>query len=487
MKKIFAIMAMAAAVLTGCHHGAAEHDHEGEEQAHSHSSVQLAAYSSGIELYAESEEIEEGEYAELTAYFTNMDTFKAAEGKEAELSYLAAGGGTETVQGEYVRPGVFRFHFVPGADKDVLRNISFAGTDFSCAGASHEHFPDANVIKFTKEQSWKVDFGYEQVRRENIGEVIGTVGRISSLQTEERTVTARTAGVVSFARSGGLLPGQAVHAGEALFLISTEGMSDSNLEVRFMTVKAEYERADEEYRRKSILAEDNIVSKAELAGAKAAWLAAEAEYRNLEKYFINGSFSAISEIDGFIDEVYVANGDYVEAGQRLACVSRDKRLLVTAKVQSGHVPALRNITKVVFSKNGYGNMTLEDMKGRLLAVGRSTESGSALIPVTFEIENLFDAVPGSFTDMYISTGSSVSNLTVADGAIVEESGNYFVYKQLSPVMFEKIQVRTGASDGQRTVVLSGIEDGDTVVSEGAAILKLAQAAGTLDAHSGHVH
>ena len=78
-------------------------------------------------------------------------------------------------------------------------------------------------------------------------------------------------------------------------------------------------------------------------------------------------------------------------------------------------------------------------------------------------------------------------MTVAGGAIVEEMGNYFVYKQLTPELFEKTQVIIGGTDGQRTEILSGLAAGERVVSRGAIIVKLAQAAGGLDAHSGHVH
>ena len=66
-------------------------------------------------------------------------------------------------------------------------------------------------------------------------------------------------------------------------------------------------------------------------------------------------------------------------------------------------------------------------------------------------------------------------------------GSYFVYRPINPEYFEKVQVRAGASDGRRTEILAGLEEGQRVVSRGAVIVKLAQAAGGLDAHSGHAH
>ena len=64
-------MATAALVCTGCHNHGEEH-HE-DEHAHSHSSVQVVTGAEGVELFAESAEIEKGEECLLTAYFTSLD------------------------------------------------------------------------------------------------------------------------------------------------------------------------------------------------------------------------------------------------------------------------------------------------------------------------------------------------------------------------------------------------------------------------------
>lgn len=476
-------MATAALVCTGCHNHGEEH-HE-DEHAHSHSSVQVVTCAEGVELFAESAEIEKGEECLLTAYFTSLDTFKPCSGTEAELVFAGIDG-EKAVHGEYVRPGVFHFEFVPGADKGVLKRITFGGREFDCSNASHTHFPTANVVSFNREQSWMVDFATQRATLEKLGNVINTVGLVSSTQTEERTVVARTGGVVGLAGRY-VLPGMPVRKGEALFHISTDGMSDSNMEVRFATAKAEYERTEDEYERKLSLSEDNIVSKAELAQAKSAYDAAKAEYDNLAKYFQNGAFSAISDIDGYIDEVYVSNGDYVEAGQKLACVSHYSRYQVTAKVPSKYASELNHIEDAVFTDAAGNIFRIRDIDGHLIAAGRSVSIENPLIPVTFEVGGKLGVVPGSFVDMRIVTKSADPVLTTDSRAIVEESGNFFVYKQLNPELYQKVQVSIGATDGLRTVINSGLQEGDIIVSKGAVILKLAQAAGTLDAHSGHVH
>ena len=122
-----------------------------------------------------------------------------------------------------------------------------------------------------------------------------------------------------------------------------------------------------------------------------------------------------------------------------------------------------------------------------MSVGRSVSADSPLIPVCFEISGGDTLLPGTFADIYIKTRGGREAVTVASGAVVEDTGNYFVYKQLTPELFEKIQVGVGVSDGVRTEIVSGLDGDERVVSRGAVIVKLAQAAGGLDAHSGHVH
>ena len=70
---------------------------------------------------------------------------------------------------------------------------------------------------------------------------------------------------------------------------------------------------------------------------------------------------------------------------------------------------------------------------------------------------------------------------------VEEMGAFFVFVQITPELFEKRPVKKGATDGFRTQIIEGISENERIVSKGAVLVKLAQAAGALDIHSGHVH
>ena len=66
-------------------------------------------------------------------------------------------------------------------------------------------------------------------------------------------------------------------------------------------------------------------------------------------------------------------------------------------------------------------------------------------------------------------------------------GAYFAMVQITPELFEKRAITTGATDGNRTVITSGIAENERVVSRGAIFVKLAESADALDPHAGHMH
>ena len=474
-----------------------EHGHDHDEEGHSHNAFHITIYGGGYEIYTESEPFVAGEETALLVHITSLADFKPYEGKDLGASIIS--GGKENSHGLHSTElkGIYRTELTAASEGDATIKFDIDGAELSTgvtvyhcehdAEEAIEKVASGNGVRFTKEQSRMVDFATEECRREHIGQVIRTVGQILPSQGSTRTITAKASGIVTIA-GGSLLEGSPVRKGAALLYIGSEGLADSNMDVRYAEAKSEYERASGEYERKSRLAESRIVSQSELSLARAEYERAKADYENLERNYREGRFAASSDIDGYISGIFVTNGQYVQAGDELATVCNDTRLLIEAKVQPKWHRQLSSIASANFKFYGSDKVwTLAELGGRLASVGRSTSADSPLLPLCFEVVNKAGLIPGTFADIHIKTAGNSDALTVANGAIIEEMGSYFVYRQINPEYFEKVQVSVGASDGLRTEILSGLEDGQRVVSRGAVIVKLAQAAGGLDAHSGHAH
>jgi hypothetical protein len=122
-----------------------------------------------------------------------------------------------------------------------------------------------------------------------------------------------------------------------------------------------------------------------------------------------------------------------------------------------------------------------------LSYGKAANSDNYLIPLNIQIDNKGSFIAGSFVEVYLKTLTNTQAIVVPNTALLEEQGNYFVWVQVNPELFEKREVMIGKTDGIDTEIVSGITANERIVSVGAMLIKLAQATGTLDAHSGHVH
>jgi hypothetical protein len=169
-------------------------------------------------------------------------------------------------------------------------------------------------------------------------------------------------------------------------------------------------------------------------------------------------------------------------------VSQNKTLVLRAEVQQKYLPYLEAISTATIRNTGEEKTySLEELNGKVLSFAKSATDDSYLIPVSLQISNNGSFVPGSFVEVYLMTVTNSEALTLPNSAIIEEQGNYFLFVQVTPELFEKREIKTGATDGIKTEIVQGITADERVVTKGAILIRLAQATGTLDAHSGHVH
>ena len=89
-------------------------------------------------------------------------------------------------------------------------------------------------------------------------------------------------------------------------------------------------------------------------------------------------------------------------------------------------------------------------------------------------------------EVFLKSSAIPNALIIPVSALMEEQGNFYVYVQLGGESFQKREIKIGASDGENVQVLSGIEEGERVVTKGAYQIKLSSASGELPAH-GHEH
>lgn len=354
------------------------------------------------------------------------------------------------------------------------------------AAHSHSHDHGDDAITFPVDQQKKIDFEVVEVVTEPLYQVIRTSAQIVPSQEGEKILTATTSGIVSFENKD-LVQGLDVKAGQILFSIDNDEMADGSLAVRRQEIEAEYEKAKTEYERKQALAEDKIISESELLDAKTEYLKAQKYYDNMLQNYPEGKTLHRATITGAISEILVPNNSYVEAGQAIMTLAQNDKLYLRADVQSKYYPVLKDIKTANVRTNDGIVYTINDLGGRLLSYGKTTDINNPLIPVTFEIKNNGNLIPGSFVEIFITAESNKMGVMLPNSAIVEEMGIYCVFVQTCVDSFEKRIITKGVTDGSNTQILKGVKAGERVVSKGAVNVKLAQGSAALDPHAGHVH
>lgn len=356
-------------------------------------------------------------------------------------------------------------------------------------GHSHEEEMHAgekaghsDEIILTPEKAKAAGVEAETVRAGSFRNVIHTSGQVLAAQGEEATVVAASSGVVSFSRK--VAEGMQVGKGTELLSVSAAHIQDGD---PVQKAKVAYEKAKEEYERAQKLVSSQIVSQKDFAALREAYENARLTYEALKPSKSGKGVSVKSPISGFIKTCLVKEGDYVTVGQPLMTVTQTRRLVLKAEVSERYYAQLSQVVSANF-QTPYNNKvySLENLGGKLLSFGKSSGDTSYYVPVTFEFDNRGDMVPGSFVEVYLLSGERNGVLSLPLSALTEEQGVYFVYLKLDEECYKKQEVKLGASDGSRVEILSGIKDGDTVVTRGAIHVKLASASNAIPAHT-HNH
>lgn len=483
------------------------HDHSTDVENHEeHEEIkfQYTSYSADFELFAEADAFIVGEKANVLSHFSALPNFTAV--SQGKITIILSINGKETKQtlGEPTRKGIYSFDIKPetiGTGKLTFEIINDKGTfeviipDINVY-ANHEDAHEAsenivtsqtNTTVFTKEQSWKIDFATERPNREAFGQVIKTVAKIESARGEESIIAAKTSGIVLFSDNG-LVEGKKVVNGQKLFSISSNELADNNLSVRIAEAKSNYETSKANFERKSELVGDKIISEQDFLQAKNDYKSAKAIYDNLINNFNTNGQQIKSSLSGYIKQIYVTNGQFVEAGQALVSIAQNKNLLLTAQVQQKYLDILPTIvTANIKTLHNNKTYSFKELNGKVLPHGESVTGNSYMIPVNLQIENKAGFVPGTLTEVFLKSVTNSNAITVPNASLLEEQGIYYVFVQVNPELFEKREVSIGGTDGLRTEITKGIAKHDRIVTRGAMQVKLAQSTGVLDPHSGHVH
>jgi RND family efflux transporter MFP subunit len=337
-------------------------------------------------------------------------------------------------------------------------------------------------ITFLKEQQWKVDFQTETTQIKPIRTSIHAVGEVLPRQSSYTEITSPVEGFLHIEDNKEMvIPGSSVKKGQFLASLSPPLGSANSWTDRKMS----YEQAKTEYERAQRLIKKNAISNREFEKIKNNYFIQKAGYKTCSQSGDSELFQFCALIDGIVTEIAVLPGQKVAAGQKLMTIvdptlvwllvnvfETDYYRMNMPKGLTIHIPGLES------------SFTLEGDQFRLLSMGTMLNSDSRTIPILLEIDNSDHLLKiGQTLQVDLYTAGETASLCIPKSAIFDDDTQQVVFLHKEGESFEKRVVETGSTYRGLVAILSGLEEGERVVTEGGYLVKLASTSAAI----GHSH
>jgi cobalt-zinc-cadmium efflux system membrane fusion protein len=508
MKYILVIMTIFFAVSCQQNEDHA-HDSEGTHIEAGISDIPRENYtiwSEQSELFVEFPVLIVGVQSRFAAHFTVLDKHQAVTKGKVMVSLMQGTKGIRHTVEAPSSPGIFSPVLEPiQAGKSTLQfvlitenytdTLTIANVDvFPNLKTAQDALVDEEAgggsITFLKEQAWKMEFQTHKVHRKQVFESIATSGTWQVSPNNSRTLIANANGKINFKRRS-LLAGQEIKNGEVLMTISSDGFTTNNLSGEIAVSKADFLQAKTEYERKKGLFADKIVSQADFEKVEQKYLVAKTKYEALSKGYSSSGYSATSKqivapISGYLNQVNVANGSFVNEGDELFVMSDSKASILEIQVGTQHSSKLNSIKNIWYKTNSNQWSNLKQNKGSVISIDQKVSADKPTISVFAQVNELVNMPQGSFTEVNLSIGDGVAGIVIPVTALMEDYGKYSVIVQLSGESFERRNVVVGKRNGEEIEIVSGLQESEVIVTKGAYQVKMQALSGQAPAH-GHAH
>ncbi len=322
----------------------------------------------------------------------------------------------------------------------------------------------------------------ERVALRPFASVIKTSGRLSIPAGGSYIVAATASGVIHY---GTQLPreGSYFAAGAHVATLSTQGLPEGDPQSK---AKHEYSVAKSNFERAEALLADQLISHQEYEEARLRYENSKTAYLSQAKSATGSGIVLNASKGGYVKQCLAAEGSYVNIGDPIIELTQSNRLELRAELSERHYHALPRIQSARFRTIADGQLfDLEELSGKLVSYGRSAGEGDFFIPIIFEFDNRGNFMPGAYAEVYLISSEKRQTISLPISALTENQGHYFVFIRLDDRHYDRREVKVGDSDGYRVEILSGLQIGEEVVTEGTYRIKSANA--TQSIPHGHSH
>ena len=388
---------------------------------------------------------------------------------------------------EFTRPGVYDLTITvesPQA-RDVIR-VRDLRVYASTSEAPKEASGEDPGIPFLKEQQWNTPgFATAFAATGRVTESFSATGQIVPAAGRMARLSAPVAGVVEASGvAGSPAPGQRVSRGQVLAVL-TPALGESGS--AYAGARAELREAEGEHERATRLYAVEAVPQRRVHEAEIRLTAARealAGFGGAGTARADGRILIRAPLAGVVASRSLAPGSRVDAGAELFTIVDPSVVWLDVRVPAADAARVSPTSEATFRVPGSAEVR---KVRRTVSIGSVIDSLSRTVPVIYEVANAGGVLKiGMHAQAAVGTGREVEGVVIPTSAVLDEDGRPMAYVQPEGERFEKRELVLGGSSGARTLVMSGIEAGERVVSGAAYQVRLASLSTSVPAH-GHEH
>jgi cobalt-zinc-cadmium efflux system membrane fusion protein len=387
---------------------------------------------------------------------------------------------------------------------------------------------EAGTVKFLMEQQWLIQMKLAKAEEQMVSRQITSVGRVVPAANSQALVSTPVAGILSYRP----LPqiGQFISAGQPIAVVRQTATAAEEAQTRAAIAQADSQRiqtetqnsqaaienarleadrrdaagdietarvrleaARREADRDRKLFESGVVSQKEMQTSKSESDSAQASYdaavkrlaalnavrvippRRVSSALTSGSLSGSSSFtvsapfSGYVTKVSKAIGEQVSPGDAIIEISNLDTVYVEAPMFERDLNVLGGSKTATFTTSAYS----QQFKGSVIDLGSTIDEQTRAAKVIFQVENAGRALRlGMQANVQLDAEQTVTAMMIPKEAVLETEGKRIVYVLISGEEFQRREVTVGDEYGEKIAILSGIENGERVVTQGAYQLRL---------------
>jgi cobalt-zinc-cadmium efflux system membrane fusion protein len=275
-----------------------------------------------------------------------------------------------------------------------------------------------------------------------------------------------------------VLPGQVVQAGQVVAVLQSGDIAQARSD--FEKAKIQVILADAALKRGKLLLQHEVLAKADYEQLVAAADAAHSEQERARQVIHELGFSENNNSDqapvrtpirGVVLETGTAAGEMqrsLDNATPLAIVANLSQVWVLGDAYQNDLASIQMGRPVTVTFPAYPGLSLP---GKIDNISQALDPNTLAVKVRVVLANPgLKLKPQMFATISIDR-STKEGFLVPSSAVIHENNVDSVFVETSLGQYERRNVKVGQMQGQNVVVLSGLQDGDQVVTTGAALLR----------------